>query len=162
MKYCKQLTQSHIVIKNFPSVLKNINQLLIKEGCTFNNPFSSCDKNVIDGDELEELTAIKENRVKAKSMDLVFGIKNSSASKFQLVELKLNCTTFFYLDKSSFLGKVLGTKNALGGNNFSKDYYIIFRDNVLQQAKRYLFRANPRLNNQFKAIDVGGLYSKFF
>jgi hypothetical protein len=163
MKYCRQLTESHIVTHEFPLVLRNINLILIEEGCdVLDNSFSTCNKIVIDGDKLEELIAIKETRDQNKSMDLVFGIKNKSNSKFQFVELKLNCTTFHYLNKGDFLGKVLGTKQALGGNNFSTDYYIVFKNNVLEQAKRYLFRVNPRLNNQFKAVNVEGLFCKFF
>lgn len=162
MKYCKQLTDNHIVIKEFPSVLKNLNAILIEEGCTLNSSFSSSNANAIDGDKLEEFISKKENKSKSKSMDLVFGIKNNLISKFQLVELKLNCTTFHFLNKNSFLEKVSGTQKALGGNNFNSDYYILFNDKFLQQAKKHLFRINPKLNNKFKAIDVEGLYSKFF
>ena len=164
MKYCSELTKNHNIVKEYPLILREIKQILIDEGFVMSNtsPFFSNTDTVIDGDKLEELVAISEGRNKNKSMDLVFGIKNNSNHKYQLVELKLRSTTFYHLDKSSFLGKVLGTKNALGGNEINSDYYIVFQDTVIQQARRYLFRANPRLNNQFKAVNVGGLYAKFF
>ena len=164
MKFCSGLTKNHNAVNKYPSILREIKLILIEEGFVMSSasPFYSNTDNVIDGDKLEELLAISESRDKNKSMDLIFGIKNNTNDKFQLVELKLRSTTFYHLDKSSFLGKVLGTKNALGGSNINSDYYIVFQDTVIQQARRYLFRANPRLNNQFKAVNVNGLYAKFF
>ncbi|MCP4439087.1 MAG: hypothetical protein GY810_09110 [Aureispira sp.] len=167
MKYCSNLTRNHCVSKNDPQILSCINRILSKDGCDVNPPpFNPLTYIVIDGDALEAVAAIKSGRGlhrKAKSMDIAFGITNGSSNQIQLVELKFNCTTFYRLDKTSFAQKVSGTKSALGTSvNISSSYYIVFKVSTLQQGRRYLFRQNPRLNSNFKAVDINGLFAQFF
>ena len=136
----------------------------MKEGCDIvPTPFHGKDLKGIDGDALEEQYSVSVGRGvsnKAKSMDLIFGLNTAI---FQFVEFKFRSNNFRFLDKSSFAQKVAGSSNALGvSHSISQTYYIIFRSNKVQQAKRYLFRQHPKLDNKYKAVDINGLYSKFF
>jgi len=167
MKYCSNLTQNHCLSQSNPQILDCIDAILIREGCdVIPSPFNPSQYIVIDGDELEAVVAVQSGRGlhnKSKSMDIVFGITDTSSNELQLVELKLNCTNFYRLNKNSFAQKVAGTQNALGASvSISSTYYIVFKVSTLQQGRRYLFRQHPRLNSSFKAVDVNGLFAKFF
>lgn len=167
MKYCKTSTINHVTTVKFNKILIDIYDILKKEGCKlkFKSPFYKKKIYVIDGDNLETLLKIEEGRTyKNKSTDIIFAICDISKIEIQFVELKLNCKDkFYHLDKSSFRAKVNSSKLAIGNQfPFSKKNIIVFNTNVLNQAKNFLFRINPILNNDFVALDVHELYKKFF
>lgn len=170
MKYCENLTVNHIQSITHPSILYCIKTFLKDEGCTLNpSPFENCKSLIINGDKLEEvLTLIAGKTVfeKKKSVDLILGIKSldNSIKQFQFIELKLRTKKdFYHLDKYSFRDKVNASTNALGNSQpISNKYYIVFRKDILNVADRFLFRINPRLSNDFKAIDITGLHTMFF
>ena len=164
MIYSKKTTLSHPAVTAFPSIINCIDSILLNEGCDIvPTPFQGKDLKGIDGDELEKQYSISaghgENN-KAKSMDLIFGL---NTSVFQFVEFKFRSKNFRHLDKSSFAEKVAGSSAALGtSTSISQTYYIIFKSNKVQQARNYLFRRHPTLDNKYKAVDVNQLYSMFF
>lgn len=167
MKYCENLTMSHMKSVDHPEILIPICDLLIKEGCLLNevSPFHNNKSLVINGDELEAIRVLGTHEDKKKSVDLIFGIKSDDGiENIQLVEIKLNSqNTFYFLDKPSLREKVIRSSAALGTSAIiAKKYYLLFKKEHLELAIRYLFRINPRLNNDFKAIDVVGLHQKFF
>lgn len=166
MKYCEPTTIGHQKSGNHPEILSKFIDVLRSEGCALNpTPFSQNDYIVINGDKLEEVTAISDKRRKNKSVDVIFGKKSieGSIKEFQLVELKLRTQDCFFLDKFSLRDKTNSSISALGNSeNISKIYFIVFKKEVLNVAERYLFRTNPKLNNDFKAIDVARLHQHFF
>ncbi len=164
MLYCKQSTVNHSIIKIYPEILEQISVILRREGCNLTpSPFEDTSFPVINGDKLEEVKAKAEARNKNKSADIIFAIDDGEVI-MQMIELKLRTTSnFTYFDKFSLRGKMDSTSLALDSSiKLSKKYYIVFKSNVLNQARRYLFRQNPRLDNDFKAIDVNGLFDLFF
>lgn len=170
MKYCEQLTKSHIQSITYPIILCCVDIFLQGEGCTLNpSPFETCNSLIINGDKLEEvvtLTAGKTVFDKKKSVDLILGVKSqdNTIKEFQFVELKLRTKKDFYnLNKFSLRDKVNASTNALGSSQpISNKYYIVFSKDILNVADRFLFRINPRLSNDFKAIDICGLHAMFF
>ncbi|MBD3583910.1 hypothetical protein [Flavobacterium selenitireducens] len=139
------------------------------EGCALiASPFSLSDYIVINGDQLEAESTLAAGKTvfqKSKSVDLIFGVESvdGNVKEFQFVELKLRTKNFFHLDKFSFRDKVNSSTIALGtSEKISSKYYIVFKKEILNQAERFLFRINPKLNNDFKAIDPEGLHALFF
>ncbi len=164
MLYCKESTLNHSVVQANDISLEQMYSVLRSEGCDLNSsPFEGTDFPIINGDKLEEIIARREVRNKNKSADIIFAVKGNEII-MQMVELKLRTTSnFTYLDKFSLRGKMDSTSRILGSSiKMSKKYYIVFQSNVLNQAYRYLFRQNPKLENDFKAIDVKGLFDLFF
>lgn len=163
MIYCCHTTQSHPVVTAYPSIICCLDVLMLREGCDLTpTPFKEKNTLGIDGDELETRYSLSKGTSgkKSKSVDLIFGLNTLC---YQFVELKFRSDNFRWLDKSSFLQKVNGTKIALGGKtNVNQTYYIVFKTNKVQQARNYLFRQNPILNSDFKVVDINGLFSIFF
>jgi hypothetical protein len=168
MKYCQNVTISHNQCIVYPGILTDVFSLIKKEGCRLNpSPFSGKTHKVIDGDKLEEEVRLSTGRTNLnKSVDLIFGLRSSDGSveQIQFVELKLRSQQdFYFLDKFSLRDKVNSSTLALGTSvPIANKYYIVFKKNLLNQAQRYLFRINPKLNNDFKAIDVELLNTLFF
>lgn len=170
MKYCENFTKSHIQSLTHPIILKSIKTFLQDEGCTLNpSPFDNCNSIIINGDKLEEVLTLSAGKTifdKKKSVDLIFGIKSldDTIKEFQFVELKLRTKKdFYHLNKYSFRDKVNASTNALGNSQpISKKYLIVFKKDILNVADRFLFRLNPRLSNDFKAIDISSLHTMFF
>lgn len=170
MKYCEDLTKGHHYSVAHPEILNEIFGFLQFEGCTLNpSPFTGCNSLIINGDKLEEVLTLAAGKTifdKKKSVDLILGLKSADNLKrqFQFVELKLRTKKdFYYLNKLSLREKVNSSIIALGNSEpISSKYYIVFKSDILNLAERYLFRINPRLNNDFKAIDVAGFHTLFF
>jgi len=167
MKYNENLTKNHIQSKTYPLVLTNLVDLFIKEGCNLNpSPFDNNRCKVIDGDELEAFLASEKSINKKRSVDLIFVTKSTDnlLKYVQFVEIKLRSQEkFYFLDKFSLREKVSCSSLAMGNSiPIANKYYIVFQTNLLNEAERFLFRINPRLNNDFKAIDVPGLHKLFF
>ena len=70
------------------------------------------------------------------------------------------------LKRKRLQGKETGTKNIISSINsnysFSSDFYIVFSSNVYEVAKNRFRRWNYEQSNNFKAIDVNGLFQIFF
>ena len=169
MEYCKDLTKNHPTIFLYPESIECVNYLLNNEGCDIDpSPFFGSGVEVINGDKLEGSIAVATGRGlhrKAKSMDVIFGVKDkkTSAETYQFIELKLNSKSFYFLDKDSFSEKVIGSTNALGNlRTINTKYYIVFKVSNLQVGRRYLFRKHPRLDSSYNAVDINGLFNTFF
>jgi hypothetical protein len=170
MRYCETVTKNHSQSITYPDILTEIFILLQNEGCKLNpSPFAANTSLTINGDKLEEFVTLASGKTvgdKKKSVDLIFGVKSQDnlTEEFQFVELKLRTQgDFYYLDKFSLRDKINSSALALGNSKpISKKYYLVFRKEILNLAERYLFRINPKLNNDFKAIDVVTLHQLFF
>ncbi len=170
MKYCEHLTVNHTKAVAYSTILNEISTLLQNEVCLLNpSPFNGVNSLIINGDKLEEIITLEAGKTvfdKNKSVDIIFGIKSADDLniEFQFIELKLRTKEdFYYFNKFSLRDKVNSSTLALGTSQpISNKYYIVFKKEILNLAERYLFRINPKLNNDFKAIDVNGLHRIFF
>lgn len=169
MKYCSISTVNHEKVRLHPEIVENIHDIFVKDGCELGALSPFIDKNfmVINGDELENRFCFFDGRnlsSKRKSVDVIFVCKDSVNKFLIFVELKLNSKENFYkLDKFSFRDKANNSNKAIGCSfPVSKKYYIIFSDKVINEAKRFLYRQNPKLDNDFVALTTIELYRKFF
>ncbi|HFK5584560.1 TPA: hypothetical protein ACGZ92_000744 [Elizabethkingia anophelis] len=170
MKYCSVSTVNHEKAIHFPSIIENVYDVFLKEGCDLelSSPFSNKNIMVINGDELENKFCFMDGRnlsSKNKSVDVIFIAKQDLIGlNLIFVELKLNSKKNFYtLNKSSFRDKTDNSQKAMGSSvPSSKKHYIVFNSRVINEAKRFLFRQNPVLDNDFVALTIVDLYRKFF
>lgn len=169
MSYCSKSTISHYVVSKYPSIVENAFELFKNEGCKLGTKspfFEKYDIMIINGDILEENFCFEDGRnlaTKNKSVDVIFATNDSIKSMMQFVELKLKCVNVYSLEKMSFRGKANSSSKALGNSvKISKKYYLIFDESVIEEAIRFLFRINPRLDNDFVALTIPQLHSKFF
>lgn len=170
MKYCDRCTIMHNRVSTFPLIVEDIYDIFQKDGCELSttSPFFGENYMVINGDELERNFCFLDGRnlsTKKKSVDIIFLVKDvSNKQEVIFVELKLNSKENFHkLNKSSFRDKTDNSKKAMGNTvAFSRKYYIIFNSKVINEAKRFLYRQNPRLNNDFVALTTIEIFNKFF
>jgi len=168
MKYCKTTTVGHEKAIAFPTIIENAYDLFLEEGCNLHHssPFFNKEVLVINGDLLEIQFCVVDGRdlsTKKKSVDVIFAVDDKSTKLFVFAELKLNSKTFVRLDKFSLRGKAISSTAALGTSiPICKKYYIIVAKEKYEEARRIMFRENPRLNNDFVALRTSDLYLKFF
>ena len=169
MKYCSITTVTHDVVKRFPVIVENAYDIIAKEGCVLSTLSPFYDKTeimLINGDTLESNFCFLDGRNlsnKNKSVDIIFATTENHNKQIVFVELKLNSKNFYTLDKTSFREKATSSSKAIGNSiPISKKYYLIFNISKIEEAKRFLFRVNPRLDNDFVALTIPKLFSKFF
>lgn len=164
MKYNKEKTLDHIISKTFPCCVKDFNQVILDEDDNLNNiPSFFTDVLVIDLDCVEKNKAKTERRIQCKTMDNTFAISNVSSIEMLLVELRFNYRNLSNLDRNELLGKVSGSINLLGNSVVINDNFIfIFQPDLLQQAINRLQRMNPRIPNNYIAMDLNQLMSVYF
>lgn len=96
-------------------------------------------------------------------MDTTFAISNTSSIEMLLVELRFNYRNLSNLDRNELLGKVSGSINLLGNSVvINNNYIFIFQPNLIQQAINRLQRMNPRIPNNYIAMDLNQLISVYF
>ncbi|WP_026729703.1 hypothetical protein [Flavobacterium denitrificans] len=169
MKYCKNTTIGHEKSVCFPAIIENAYDLFLRDGCKLeaSSPFHNEENEIINGDYLENHFCVLDGRSlgnKNKSVDVIFAINENNNEKFLVfAELKLNSTSFMRLDKLSLRGKAIGSTRALGTSvPIYRKYYIIVPKDKYNEARRIMFRENPRLNNDFVALCPSDLHAKFF
>lgn len=168
--YCGSTTLSLKVVYLYPSIVENIHDIFVSEGCQLQNfsPFYADELFAINGDKLEScrvsIAGMGQCALK-KSVDIIVGVNSPKfGQQLLLIELKLRSVEPFYrLDKFSFRDKVNSSIIALDSSiPVHRKFYIVFSDFEIEQAKRFLFRQRPFLGSDFKAVNTAELYKLFF
>ena len=164
MKYNKKETLGHIISKTYPCCIKDFNQIIFDEDDNIDTiPSFFSNVLVIDLDCVEKNKAKIEKRIQCKTMDTTFAISNTSSIEMLLVELRFNYRNLSNLDRNELLGKVSGSINLLGNSVvINNNYIFIFQPNLIQQAINRLQRMNPRIPNNYIAMDLNQLISVYF
>lgn len=164
MKYNKVETKKHIVSQENPCCVKDFNQIVLDEDdslAVLPNIFT--DAEVIDLDCVEIEKARSEHRNQNRTMDTTFAISDSSAIEMLLVELRFNYVNLANLNRIELLEKVSGSELILGTTvNIHQDYIFIFQPHLVQQAINRLQRMNPRIPNNYIAMDLNELFLRYF
>jgi hypothetical protein len=157
MKYSKSQTLNHMESVNKPECLKNLNDLIIKEGYDgVNNVFDN-EVTILDLDCVESKNAMKERRTNRSSMDCTFAIEDEITGNVEmlLVELRFNYVNMQNLTRRKLLDKVSGSRIALGSSvKINDDNIFIFKSELKEQAKSRLFRMLPKIPNNYLVMDM--------
>ena len=96
-------------------------------------------------------------------MDTTFAISDSITLEMLLVELRFNYTNLANLNRTVLLEKVSGSHLTLKNiENIHRDYIFIFQPHLVQQAINRLQRMNPRIPNNYVAMDLSQLIQLYF
>lgn len=164
MKYSKEQTIHLATLLNKTTCLQDINQLIVKEGCT-EEIFFIHQEEVLDMDCVENQLAIEGQRKRFKSMDsaLVVVQESDDTPKIILVEFRFNYKKMSNLTKVELFEKVAGSTNALENTlTIDAKYYFIFNANLKQQAINRFRRMVPSMPHNFIATDIHELKTLFF
>jgi hypothetical protein len=165
MKYFKHGTNNLALYLGKLSCLKDLNQLILVEGCTETLPFFSNNEIVIDMDCVERETAILATRSLKKSMDcaIVCISDEPIIADVVLIEFRFNYTSMRNIDRNSLLDKVNGSIACLGITlHHSDKYYFVFDKNMKQQAIRRFRNMLPSLPTNYIVVDIHDLRNLFF
>ncbi|NHM08354.1 hypothetical protein G4D82_14085 [Flavobacterium sp. CYK-4] len=163
MKYNKAATISHTLSTTYPCCVKDFNQVILEEDdnlVALPNYFTNV--NVIDLDCVELNKAKAEIRPQNKTMDTTFVISNTTTAEMLLVELRFNYRNLSNLDRNELLGKVVGSVLLCSPSVINNNYIFIFQSNLVQQARSRLQRMNPRIPNNYIAMDLAELIATYF
>lgn len=165
MKYSKPKTIAFADTINKVACLKNLNALVIVEGCSETMPFFENDDVVIDMDCVEHKVASAERRIPNKSMDSAFIISNATGLRdaILLVEFRFNYVNMKNLDKKVLFDKVFYSSNVLGNPaNLHRQYIYIFNSNLKNQAIRRFRNMVPSMPSTYIATDLKTLKNIYF
>ncbi len=164
MKYNKVETKKHIVSQSYPCCVKDFNQIVLDEDDNLVTlPSFFTDVEVLDLDCVEIAVARSEHRNQNRTMDTTFAISDAISLEMLLVELRFNYTNLANLNRIELLEKVSGSELILGNSvKICKDYIFIFQPNLVQQAINRLQRMNPRIPNNYMAMDLNRLILMYF
>jgi hypothetical protein len=165
MKYSKIETINLSVLINKKQCLKNLNELIITEGCTDVMPVFTNEEIVLDMDFVEGRTASEQKRIPHKSMDSAFMIidKEGDNKEILLVEFRFNYSNMKNLDKKSLFDKVAGSELALKSpTNLHNKYIFIFNTNLKNQAIRRFRNMVPSMPKNYIATDINDLKVLYF
>jgi hypothetical protein len=164
MKYNKIETENQCILNSFNLCKKDFNEAILKDDDSLNqlpNYFTNVE--IIDLDCIELNKAKLEKRLQCKTMDLTFAISDPFTIEMLLVELRFNYFNLSNLDRKELLGKVSGSINLLGDKIKINDNYIfIFKPELKQQAINRLQRMNPKIPNNYMAMDLHDLKVLYF
>lgn len=164
MNYDKTQTENHIVSKTHTCCVKDFNQIILNEDnnlaalpTTFNNV------TVLDLDCVEIINAKNETRNQNRTMDCTFAISNAATIQMLLVELRFNYKNLANLNRIVLLEKVNGSFLALDNSvDINSNYIFIFQPHLVQQAINRLQRMNPKIPNNYTAMDLDQLIANYF
>lgn len=165
MKYNKTDTQNHIVSLAHESCLKDFNQIVLDEDDSISvlPTYFINDEIVLDLDCVEVNLAKSSGRNRNRTMDTAFVISNTSKMEVLLVELRFNYQNLSNLNRIVLLEKVQGSILALGTSiAINGNYIFIFQPHLIQQAISRLQRMNPRIPNNYVAMDLARLIGNYF
>lgn len=164
MKYNKAETKKHIVSQTYPCCVKDFNQIVLDEDDSLVTlPTIFTDVEVLDLDCVEIEKARSEHRNQNRTMDSTFAISDANSLEMLLVELRFNYTNLANLNRIVLLEKVAGSTLILGNSvKINEDYIFIFQPNLVQQATNRLQRMNPRIPNNYIAMDLNQLILIYF
>lgn len=165
MKYSKKQTIKLATEINRIPCLINLNDLILKEGCSNLMPVFLNDEIVIDMDCVESKLAKEEKRIKKKSMDSAFIIANAEkGEEVLLVEFRFNYKNMKNLDKFELFDKVNGSTSALKATsiNICDKYIYVFNSDLKEQAVRRFRNMVPSMPVHYVATDIVDLKARFF
>lgn len=158
LKYSKSATQSHPFYNRFAQYVLTINELMQKnggQGVLFGTDFAfsmdDIEKKLAPLDKLGRPTP-------GSSVDLAFGVSNSSKSLFLLAELKIDVQSRRGLNKSELKNKYEQSKYRITDNSsitVSEQYPIVLGDHDQTEAQR-------RKINQWGLENDGSLRNRTF
>lgn len=164
MNYNKLETKNHLVSQTYPCCVRDFNQIVLDEDDSLNTlPSFFTDVEVLDLDCVEIEKARSEHRNQNRTMDTTFAISDSTSLEMLLVELRFNYINLANLNRIELLEKVTGSLLILGTSvNIHRDYVFIFQPHLVQQAINRLQRMNPRIPNNYIAMDLNQLKQIYF
>lgn len=164
MKYNKVETKKHLVSQTYPCCVKDFNQIVLDEDDSLTTlPTFFTDVEVLDLDCVEIEKARNEHRNQNRTMDTTFAISDATSLEMLLVELRFNYTNLANLNRIELLEKVAGSQLILGNSvKICGDYIFIFQPHLVQQAINRLQRMNPRIPNNYIAMDLTQLIGIYF
>jgi len=164
MEYNKVETENHIVSRTYFCCIKDFNRIILEEDDSLSVlPTVFTDIKVIDLDCVEIEKARREHRNRNRTMDSTFAISDSSSLEMLLVEFRFNYTNLANLNRLILLEKVTGSESILGNSVRIHRYYIfIFKPHLVQQAINRLQRMNPRIPNNYIAMDLNQFLLMYF
>lgn len=164
MKYNKIETLNHIVSKSFSCCVKDFNEIILNEDDLLTvKPTFFSDVDVIDLDCVELNLARSQKRNQNSTMDSSFAISDKSNLEMLLVELRFNYTNLSNLSRQKLLDKVSGSISVLGNTvKINNTYIFIFQPNLVEQATNRFRRMVPIIPNNYVAMDLTELISKYF
>lgn len=158
MKYCKDTTCSHPVLKMFPQYLMKINDIIDEETDSnhrtmMSQPFS--EEQGIQLDKIKNSSSLDLKNV--KSMDMVLGIDDNGKKKVLLVDFKLNCGDPKNIDTSKCKNKIRWSKYLLfgGGIPMHDKTLFVFNNSFAKknEAKNVLGRKLEGCGSEVMTVD---------
>jgi len=164
MKYNGLATLNHSISKSYPSCLADLNEVILREDDSLSSIPALFDSICVqDMDCVERIIANAELRQRRKSMDISFAISNTSRTEMLLVELRFNYKNLANLNREVLMDKVFGTSENLGITiPIHNDYIFIFQPSLVAQAINRLQRMNPRIPNNYVAMDIHNFKHIYF
>lgn len=164
-KYNRQATHDHEASVKYPSCLKSLEHLILKDynGLTqseLKSFFSSdpADYNILSIDDVEILIAKSEKRNRNCTVDSAFVINKDDEYRILLVEFRFNYENVQNLKRIDLLNKISGSQNILKDTlSYHDKIYFVFDEKLKQLAKNRLMRMNPRVPQSFEAINLQDL-----
>lgn len=143
-KYCCDSTAAHSIVNFYPCSLKQIAEIIDKE--IINTPKLSVIKDIfentthlaLDMESVEECYNNPNGR--DQRVDLSFVVKNVSNKKVVLIELKLNVANPINVAPIDIKNKILGSSKHFTTDELFENYFLIFADNKISQARSVLNR----------------------
>lgn len=164
MKYSKPATENYAKKINKEECLEPIDQLITSQGYDENAVTFKKDDLVLNMDCVEAVISTIENRPLNKSMDSAFIIEDEAGrQEIVLVEYKVRMANIRNLSVDELLEKVSGSTSILETPpDLHENYYIVYRSDIKEQARRKLFRLHPRIPEKYIAMDMADVQHKFF
>lgn len=165
MKYCKNNTELFANNVGFQTCLVNLNDLILKEGCSETLPFFHTSESVIDMDMVERIVASAEKRPPNKSMDSSFIITTNSSTEIVFVEFRFNYVNLKNITPDALVGKKTYSSKIFidkGHTNIHNDFYYVFNKGYVEQGKRRLRNLHPRIPSNFIGCSIEEVKNKFF
>ena len=160
MKYSKQATSDYARAINKEECLESVDKLIKRDGYIGQDLGFAGDEVVLNMDCVEHRIASKEKRKTVKSMDSSFITDNGEVV---FMEYRFNYENLKNLDRKELLDKVTGSTIALDSpENLHGTYYFVFNSNLKQQAISRLNRMNPKIPQNYAAIDMSDVMALFF
>ncbi len=166
MKYCKITTENHPIAKQYSDCVEALNSIFTNEGFIGECVLFEQEQTGINLDSVEISISSSEGRNKEMSVDVVLGVKTPETDERYMVltELKLRQTKANRNPSITDIdGKIAGSLATLGNSVTVTDrYYMLFSDDVVEQAKNRFIRSNSGIYKNYIASTVKEWHDLFF
>lgn len=169
MKYCKTTTENHPLATQYPHCVEELNSIFANEGYTGEGVLFNQEQTGINLDSIEEERSKSLPRQRGsigKSIDFTFGVNNTSTDEKYMVltELKLNHVDVRRnLKYEEIEGKITASLRTIADDTeVLHQYYFLFSDSVIEQARYKFSRLYPGINRSRVASTVTEWHDLFF